>query len=48
MPHMTTALRALAALLAILAAPLAAAQDYAPLDTPLAIRQERRLLQADH
>jgi glyoxylase-like metal-dependent hydrolase (beta-lactamase superfamily II) len=39
MPHMTIALRALAALLAILAAPLAAAQDYAPLDTPLAIRQ---------
>ncbi|HEX2538922.1 MAG TPA: MBL fold metallo-hydrolase [Pseudolabrys sp.] len=39
MPHMTTALRALTALLAILCAPLAAAQGYAPLDRPLAIRQ---------
>ena len=39
MPNITTALRALTTLLAILAAPLAAAQDYAPLDTPLAIRQ---------
>ena len=39
MPNITTALRALTTLLTILAAPLAAAQDYAPLDTPLAIRQ---------
>jgi len=40
MPHVSTALRALAIGLAMLTAPaVATAQDYAPLDTPLAIRQ---------
>lgn len=39
MAHFTTVSRAFAVLLATLVAPLAAAQDYAPLDRPLQIRQ---------